>query len=199
MQTRESWVLNSRKIGFLPKAEAFPPLLKEPLKTWLMSGSAYWVKLLKCALCGVMFSVHRTAMCPGVSPPELRNRNNALKPCSSKSDQELWVDPFPSRPYHPTIEHLLRGLGFFPAVIVARLQLSSTKTPTHLQKKQIFCICGCLFRQHVLSFSLVGGTRVTFQMSNRKCYFFWWNNSLKCCSSEFHWIFSLICQIVVFL
>jgi len=24
---------NSRKIGFLPKAEAFPPLLKEPLKT----------------------------------------------------------------------------------------------------------------------------------------------------------------------
>lgn len=41
----------------------------------------------------------------------------------------VWVDPFPSRPYHPTIEHLLRGLSFFPAVHVARVQLNENTDP----------------------------------------------------------------------
>lgn len=42
-----------------------------------------WFVWLRAVIggCGVMFSVHRTTMCPGASP-ELRNRNNALKPCS---------------------------------------------------------------------------------------------------------------------
>lgn len=157
----------SGKIGFLTKAEALSHLLsKHSIRDSCLDLHLEWsfwnvVRMAVIGGCGVMFSMHRSAVGPGASGIE-----TMLKPCSwnhwNQIESSGWISPLSSN-NRASLRIELIFMIFSPAVIVACMQLSETTDP----------LTGETDFLH-LSLSLVDGdARVASgcqsHRSNRKC------------------------------